>query len=425
MLPKLLFARPDGTVLEHPRLRAVARSGDDILAPDEAPIPLPAHARLVHLPGRLPVGYDPETDRVEVLDRVRAGASSFVPDAVAAVLPPGHTRTFVPATHRVGGPPLTQWAYAAAGWGVRGPVVWALRTDRRSHWDPSRFSTPDLAARVQTGLARRPENRVLAQLGRCALEYCCFTAQNVFYGRDEGGLPSSTGCNARCKGCISETRPGGPPSSMQRIPAAPTAAELAEVGGHHLATATGRVMVSFGQGCEGEPLTRGPVLVSAIRKMREQTARGSININTNASRPAVLAAMFEAGLDAVRVSLNSAHPELYEAYYDPSGYSFRDVEESLRVARRAGAYLALNLLTFPGVTDREGEVERLTRLIVRHHVDQVQARSLCLDADDYVAWTRGKGAGGDAVGVRAMLQRFRQAAPWLVVGNFARGLDER
>ncbi len=425
MLPKLLFATPDGTVLEHPRLLAVARSGDDLVAPSERPILLPAHARLAHLPGRLPVGLDPETGRVEALREAVLGRRRFVPDAVAAVLPPGHTRTFLPATSRVGGPPLTQWAYAAAGWGAQGPVVWALRTDRRTHWDPSRFSTPELPRRVRELCARLPKNRVLGQISRCALEYRCFTAQNVFYQRDEGGLPSSKACNARCKGCISETRPGGPPSSMQRIRDLPTAAELAELGALHLAEATGRVMVSFGQGCEGEPLTRGQVLADAIRGMRERTRRGSININTNASRPEILAAMFEAGLDAVRVSLNSAHPELYEAYYDPSGYGLRDVERSLAVARRAGAYVALNLLLLPGVTDREGEVDRLIRLIVKHRVDQVQSRSLCLDADDYVALARGKGAGGEPIGVRAMLQRFCHAAPWLVIGNFARGLGER
>ncbi|HEY3451169.1 MAG TPA: radical SAM protein [Myxococcales bacterium] len=426
-LPNLLFATPSGTILEHPKLLSLGRSGDDLLIPSEAPVALPEHAKLVHLPGRRPLGLDPETGRVEVLDRFRDpdGGRSFAPDAVAAVLPPGWTRTFLPAARREKGPPLPQWAYAAAGWGEAGPVVWALHTDRRSHWDPSRFSTAELEKAVDRALARAPTNRVLLQLRRCALEYRCFTAQNVFYERDEGGLPGSTGCNARCRGCISQTRAGGPVSSMERIPAPPSAQELAEVGTHHLAHARGRVMVSFGQGCEGEPLTRGKVLAEAVRLMRERTARGSININTNASRTEALAELLDAGLDAVRVSLNSAHPELYAAYYRPVGYTFADVERSLRLARKRKAYVALNLLILPGVTDRAGEVERLQKLIVRHRVDQVQARSLCIDADDYVKLARGLGAGGEAMGVRGMLRQLCRAAPWLTIGNFSRAKTER
>ncbi len=425
MLPKLLFAAPDGTVFEHPHLRALARSGDVLLAPAEAPIPLPSGGRLVRLPGRRPVGLDPESGDAVPLHEVRVGKRRWVPDAVAAIFPPGYTRTLLPAAERRGGPPLTQWAYAAAGWGPRGPVGWALRTDRRAHWNPRRFSTPDLEGRIERLRAEAPDNRVLRQLERCAREYGCFTAQNIFYRRDEGGLPASTGCNARCAGCISERRRGGPPSSMERQREAPGAEELAEVGAAHLAHARGRVMVSFGQGCEGEPLTRSKALAAAVRSMRLKTARGSININTNASRPEALEALLDAGLDAVRISLNSAHPDLYAAYYRPVGYGFSDVEESFARARARGAYVAVNLLILPGVTDRLGEVELLCELLRRHRVDQVQARSLCIDADPYVELARGRGAGGPAVGVRAMLQRFRRAAPWLSIGNFARGLGER
>jgi pyruvate-formate lyase-activating enzyme len=300
-----------------------------------------------------------------------------------------------------------------------------LRTDRRRHWDPEHFSTPRLAVLVERKRAEFPENRVIRQLERCALEYRCFTAQNIFYERDEGGLPASTGCNARCLGCISETRPGGPPASMERIHEPPSAEEIAEVGLSHLRRAAGRTMVSFGQGCEGEPLTRAGVLAGAIALMRRGTRRGSININTNGSRPRALEQLLEAGLDAVRVSLNSADPDLYHAYYRPAGYGFEDVEASISAAKKRGAYVAINLLILPGVTDRLGEVKKLLALIKRHRVDQVQARSLCIDADHYVELARGRGAGGEAIGVTEMLRRFKRGAPWLAIGNFARAKGER
>ncbi len=425
MAPRLLFATPDGKVLEHPRLEAVVRSGDDVLAASEQPIALPPHGKLVHLPGRLPVGLDPESGRVEVLDEVKLGRKRVRPDAVAAVLPPGYTRTFLPAEIRVEGPALPQWAYTAVGWEEPGPVVWALRTDRRTHWDPDRFTTPELPRLVEERLAELPGNPVVEQLRRCALEYRCFTAQNLFYRRDEAGLPSSSTCNARCLGCISERRSGGPESSMQRLEAPPSAEALAQAGTRHLEAARGRVMVSFGQGCEGEPLTRAPVLADAIARIRARTARGSININTNASLTEGLERMLAAGLDAVRVSLNSADPKLYAAYYSPVGYGLGEVRRSLAAARAAGAYVALNLLILPGVTDRLGEVEKLVELIVEHRVQQVQARSLCIDAEQYLAVAREVGAGGEPVGVRNMLQLFQREAPWLVVGNFARAKGER
>ena len=427
--PKLLLADPKGTVLEHPYLLTSLRSGEHLFAPSEVedrPLPLPEHGKLVHLPGRLPVGLDPETGELELVRTFRAGGRSFVPSAVGALVPPGYTRTFLPGEVKADdGPVLPQWAYTAAGWGESGPVAWALHTDKRSHWDPQRFSTEDLKLRVRDSLRRHPQNRVLVQLKTCALVYRCFTSQNVFYGRDEAAIPASVACNARCVGCISDQPEGGAPASHQRMEDGPLGSEMAEVALAHLASAGDRAMVSFGQGCEGEPLTRFRMIAEAIRVVRAQTSRGSININTNGSLPKALGALFDAGLDAVRVSLNSAVKDLYEAYYRPIKYGWEDVEASIALARERGGYLALNLLTFPGVTDRAGEVKALAALICKYRVDQVQTRSLCLDPLDYLDVARDRGAGGEALGIGAMLAAFKAAAPWLVIGNFARGRAER
>jgi pyruvate-formate lyase-activating enzyme len=200
---------------------------------------------------------------------------------------------------------------------------------------------------------------------------------------------------------------------------------MGEVGSYHLQHAKGRVMISFGQGCEGEPLTRYRAIADAVRHIRRQTQRGSININTNGSLPRALDALFDAGLDAVRISLNSAVPDLYQAYYQPIGYGWSDVEASIARARQRRAYVAINLLLFPGVTDREGEAEALIQLVRRHRIDQVQTRSLCIDPLQYLAVAHQRGAGGRAIGVPALLNRLRRAAPWLVIGNFARALSER
>jgi pyruvate-formate lyase-activating enzyme len=307
---------------------------------------------------------------------------------------------------------------------VDGPVAFAMHTDRRGHWSVETHSTDDLPRRVSERLASS-DNPIWTQLSRCALEWSCFTAQNTFYLRDEGAIPASSGCNARCIGCLSEQQEGMPPSSHERIRRAPTAEEMGEVAAEHLARAHGRVMVSFGQGCEGEPTTRWREVAKAIRIARERTARGSIHVNTNGSLPEALGALFDAGLDACRISLNSASPDLYDAYYRPVGYGFADVVRSMRVAKEKGGYLSLNLLTFPGVTDREEEAERLCRLVADVGVDQVQTRSLAIDPDVYMDVARGRGGAGRAVGIRTLVTELKRARPGLLIGNFSRAMKER
>lgn len=423
--PKLLFADSKGRVMEHPYLIATLRSGEELVPPQDRPIPLPSAGRLVHLPGRLPVGLHPETGELELVREMKVGGKTFVPNAVGALLPPGYTRTFLPGEVKGDGPILPQWAYTAAAWGEDGPVAWAIHTDTRSHWDPEKYSTPEMRSLVDSHMARFPGSRVLKQLKTCALLYRCFTSQNTFYVRDEAAIPASVMCNARCVGCISDQPEDGPPASHERMEDGPSGEEMGAIGLYHLEHAPGRTMVSFGQGCEGEPLTRYKAIAEAIRYMRERTDKGSININTNASLTHGLAALFDAGLDAVRVSLNSAVKDLYEAYYKPVKYTWEDVDASIALARERGGYLALNLLLFPGVTDREGEVQALERLVSKYQVDQVQTRSLCIDPIQYLEVARGRGAGGEPVGIRTLLKRLKAARPGLVIGNFARGLDER
>ena len=129
------------------RITAAVRSGDEQLAPRERPTSLPAGARLAMLPGRRPVGIDPDSGAPVVLGEVKVGRKRFVPNAVAATLPPGWTRTLLPASARhplaFGGddaPILPQWAYTAAALGADGPVAFAMHTDRRGHWSFGRWA---------------------------------------------------------------------------------------------------------------------------------------------------------------------------------------------------------------------------------------------------------------------------------------------
>src|SRR5208283_3903063 len=150
--PRLLFADADGRVMDHPQLLASVRSGDVLCGPTEPPIPLPPGSQLAHLPGRRPVGVDASSGELTLLREVVVRGRRIEPHAVGALLPPGYTRTFLPGEVKATGPTLPKWAYIAAAWGEGQPVAWAVRTDRRKHWDRLRFSTPELRGRVARAL---------------------------------------------------------------------------------------------------------------------------------------------------------------------------------------------------------------------------------------------------------------------------------
>src|SRR5919204_403287 len=185
-------------------------------------------------------------------------------------------------------------------------------------------------------------------------------------------------CAAQCVGCISE-QDGPVPSPQVRLDFAPTPDEITDVAVRHLLS--GGTMVSFGQGCEGDPLNCARALAGAIRLIRARTDRGLINMNPNGWNYRGLEEMCKAGLNRIRVSLFSAHPAGYDGYYRPRGYGLAQVEASMHVARRYGLTVALNLLVFPGYTDCDGETAALIDLLTRTGAHEVQLRTLNIDRE--------------------------------------------
>jgi molybdenum cofactor biosynthesis enzyme MoaA len=196
----------------------------------------------------------------------------------------------------------------------------------------------------------------------------------------------------------------------------PSPEEIAEVAVPHLQQAKNAV-ASFGQGCEGEPLLQGPTLLAALKLIRQQVSRGTINMNTNASRTETVARLVGGGLDSMRVSLNSARPEYYEAYYRPQGYGFDDVLASIKAAKSGGARVALNYLIFPGVSDVPQEVQDLEKLIANTGVDLIQLRNLNIDPEYYLKGIKFP-ASQKPVGIRKMVARLKNSFPHLRFGYF-------
>jgi pyruvate-formate lyase-activating enzyme len=407
--PYLVYSTPEGETRERRSLRACDYTGAP-LTPDDL-IPLPEGATLSMLPERLPVGLDAQGAR----QTAHGGW------ALAALLPIGYTRTHLPAYAEAETSfPLPFFGYSAiAGW--RGQLyAAAIQTDDPAHWLPSAFNRRKLERAVRERLEAEPENRVLAHHAHCALDYACPTASNIFLRRWEGAVAVSAGCNARCVGCISKQEEDELVSPQDRLTFLPTVEEIVTVGVAHLETADDAIY-SFGQGCEGEPLLQARRIEQAIRAMRAGTARGTININTNASNPRALQRLYTAGLDSLRASTISARRETYDAYYRPIGYTLDEVKRSLILAHEAGVYTSINLLCFPGLIDCEDEVEALLEFLRETGTRLVQLRNLNIDPE--LLWSRVPRPSGAPLGMRVMIETLRREAPEVEIGNFSRPIS--
>ena len=405
-VPVLLVADEKGEIYDDPRYIAGGMAGGDLvpLKPSDL-VPLPEGSQFFFISKGLPVGF-------------RSSGSPVVIDGVypvSAFLPPGYTRTYFPAYEEVQPDPLLPlWSYTAVAWykdkfhaaAVR--VAWMKKADPKLHDDEV------IGPIVSEKLRQFPKNRLLLHLSKCAMFYHCFAAKNIFAGRWEAPLPTSPSCNARCIGCLS-LQEGECCASQDRITFVPTPEEIAEAAVPHLRKAEDPI-VSFGQGCEGEPLAQSKTLVKAVTMMRDATSRGAINLNTNGFSPDRIKTMRDAGLDSIRISLNSCDRDRYNQYYRPRGYKFDDVMESVRVSKKIGLFTSLNYIVFPGYTDRQTEVDKLFRLISRTGVDLIQMRNFSIDPMLYMrSVSRPEGR---AIGVRALIRKLKKEFPELKIGYF-------
>lgn len=401
-----LFAAKNGEIYDAPGFGALGRYGDACvpIAPEDLLL-LPEGADLMFLPKRRAIGRD------------RRGQIVPLPGgAVSAILPAGYTRTHLPAFRREKkAAVLPLYGYTAVAL-YRGQIhAAAVRTDDSEVWNPKQYNTRGLKKRVQETLAALSDNRLAAHLAHCALTYHCATAQNLFYHRWEAGLPASPVCNANCLGCISLQPAECCPSPQARIEFAPTAEEIAALGVYHLSSAA-EAIVSFGQGCEGEPSLAADTIADSIRLMRVKTKRGQINMNSNAGYTAGIKKIVDAGLDAMRVSIISADSANYAAYYR-ANYALDEVKASIRYALEKKVYVSLNLLYFPGFNDREDEAAAWRAFLRDLPVQMIQVRNLNLDPD--VFWDIVPKTTEKALGTRRFLRLLQEENPHLVIGSFS------
>jgi len=409
--PYLLYSDGKGNIFEDTSLYAAGRSGWDAMPiPEDEWIELPDGGSLYELPGRRGIGIDVKTGDMRLCEKGWA---------VAAFIPPAHTGFYI-AAFETGhdAPTLPLFCYTAAGWLDDKFYVPAIRIEQDIRQECAGFDQEIIHHGVDAFLKTYSHNRLVKHLAEnCCLTYNCPAARNMFMGRWECPVPSSPACNANCIGCISfQPQDEQIVSTQDRLTFKPTAAEIVEFTVPHLETAPFPI-VSFGQGCEGEPLLMWETIRDSITEIRKHTSKGSININTNGSKPASVAALCEAGLNSMRVSTNSVRKHVYEAYYRPNNYVFEDIVESLKVVRGYGGWTSINYFVFPGMTDSVDEYEALRKLIIETDLQMIQWRNFNIDPD----WYLGKinmADTGEILGMKQLLELIREEFPQLKFGYF-------
>lgn len=402
----LLYADKKGRIFDLQGTKALARLGVSyqVLSPEDL-IPLPKGADLMFLPKRSPLLKMPSGEIVQTEG-----------EAVAAILPQGYTRTFLPAFFaKKDAPPLPLYGYTAVALYHDEIHVAAVLTDENEKWNPLHYNTKDLPNLIEQVQKKFPHNRLVSHLANCSLSWHCLTAQNLFYHRFEAAVPLSPTCNASCLGCISLQENKGVLAPQNRLSFLPKVEEVLEIGIYHLQTAKDAI-ISFGQGCEGEPSLQADIIAKSIKCIRKKTCRGQININTNAGYTEGIKKIVDAGLDSMRVSIISADEENYALYYRPS-YTLAKVQESISYALAKGVHVSLNMLYLPGFNDRTEEIKKWISFLQKCPVNMVQIRNLNIDPD--VFFTIMPKERKKPVGTRAFLQILKTKFPLLKIGNFS------
>lgn len=409
--PFLLYSDGNGNIFEDESLYVIGRSGWDAVPVEEAAwMELPEGGNLYELPGRHGIGIDVITGEMRLCEKGWA---------VAAFIPPAHTGLYMAAYETTpDAPTLPLFCYTAAGWQDDRFYVTAVRIEQDIRQECAGYDREQIEAGTAQLLKSYPHNRLVQHLmENCCMTYDCPAAKNFALGRWECPVPSSPACNANCIGCISfQPAEETIVSTQDRLTFKPTAEEIVEFTVPHLETAPYPI-ISFGQGCEGEPLLMWETIAESIREIRKHTSKGSININTNGSKPEAVKALCDSGLNSIRVSLNSVLEKIYTPYYRPNNYQFSDLKESLKIVRSYGGWTSINYFVFPGLTDTVEEYEALRSFIRETDLCMIQWRNFNIDPDWYLGKI-GVTETGDCIGIRQMMDLIREEFPNLRFGYF-------
>ncbi len=175
-----VYADEEGNILDAAGLHGMGRLGNEnVPLRSEDLIPLPESADLMLLPQHQAVGQTAEGEVLPVTGL-----------AVAAILPAGYTRLYLPAYVREeGAQRLPLYGYTAV-------VVYrdelccaAIYTDENDKWDPMHYNTPELKKLVKRTKKELPGNRIVEQVAGCSLKWALLHGTESLLSSLGGGDP--------------------------------------------------------------------------------------------------------------------------------------------------------------------------------------------------------------------------------------------
>ncbi|MBF0377546.1 MAG: radical SAM protein [Desulfamplus sp.] len=419
-----VVANKNGDIFELEDYGAVGMGGgsEPILLTRGQSVEMPYGSELMMLPYAKPVVFSFDKGIFEVLhENPYQSDEEIFP--VAIFNSPGYVnRYFCAYEHCKKDYLLPLFSYGACGWDSYNSdsgnfMSAAICVDTEPRQDLRFMPHDGIVAGVQEMKIKYPDNRLMRHLEKCALTYGCPAAKNFFLGRYEAPIPTSKTCNANCLGCISLQIENNLMACQDRISFIPKPLEIAQIALEHFSKVKNSV-ASFGQGCEGDPLTAFHAIEPAIRLIREKIDIGTVNMNTNGGMADKLSKLFDAGLDSVRISMNSIRERCYSTYFRPKTYTYNDVIKSIEIAKQKGKFVSINYLNCPGVTDAELEFKALKEFLNRYHIDMIQWRNMNYDPLSYFRIMEQAGGKSYPLGMEVIIKELERDFPNLRHGYF-------
>ena len=301
--------------------------------------------------------------------------------ALAVALPAGYTRLLVPAyaTQR-DAPALPLFGYTFACAVDDRLLVAAMKTDESDDWKPRRFKRGELEGADRAAARTRGRATACSSRSRSARASTAALPRRTFFSNaakrrcrsPRSAMPAASAASR------SRTRT---PAYRRRKRASSTRSRLRSSRRWRFTiwSASKSGIVSFRTRVRGRAAAALGHDRPRDRAHSRRRGNGTINSNTNGSQPHRLARCIDAGLQAVRISLNSFRPQRLRGLLPSAGIRLEDVFESIRSGGRTRARVSLNLLTHPGVTDDVEEIEAMEAFLREAPVAMIQTRTLNID----------------------------------------------
>lgn len=166
-----------------------------------------------------------------------------------------------------------------------------------------------------------------------------------------------------------------------------------------------------------ENRSHAQLIANMIVDIRKSSDRGFIQIDSNAATSEIASIWCEAGMDRIRIWVNSAQENFYNRFYAQHGFTFPDLQETLAVVAKSKREAELAYLIFPGLTDHPDELSAFTTLIKTSKPTQIVLDNLRTDPDWYMDELRLFHLSRNQIGIPGWVKNVKKAHPDIYIGE--------